>query len=210
MLIIIIVIIIILLTIFLIINSKNEYTFQEIPHFLTNEECDYLISYSKPLLTNSHVYDENDDLDKPVDRISKQCWLDNNIDIVKNISEKVSNITKTNIKHQELLQVVRYEEGGHFKEHYDACDGSPDYCKRMNSFIGPRYITVLIYLNDNYNGGETTFPIINKLIKPEKGKAVIFYNVYDDGTIIPESLHQGNKIKNGHKWIANKWIRLPS
>lgn len=92
----------------------------------------------------------------------------------------------------------------------DACVGNNEFCNTMNSFVGPRYITFLIYLNDNFEGGHTNFPNINKSIIPQKGKAVLFYNVNKDGSIIPESLHQGSHIINGTKWIANKWIRLYS
>lgn len=78
----------------------------------------------------------------------------------------------------------------------------------MNQNNGPRYLTVLFYLNDNFDGGETIFPKINKLVKPEKGKAVIFQNVNNNGVIITQALHGGKPVKNGEKWIANKWIRL--
>ena len=73
---------------------------------------------------------------------------------------------------------------------------------------GPRYLTVLFYLNDNFEGGETIFPKINKLVKPKKGKAIIFQNVDNNGVIITQALHGGEPVKNGEKWIANKWIKL--
>jgi prolyl 4-hydroxylase len=118
-------------------------------------------------------------------------------------------LTGKPIEHQESLQIVKYEKEGHFIGHYDACFGTADFCERLNSGIGPRYMTVLIYLNDDYKGGSTSFPRINQHITPEKGKAIIFYNVHKDGTLIYESFHQGNKIEDGTKWIANKWIRIP-
>jgi hypothetical protein len=40
------------------------------------------------------------------------------------------------------------------------------------------------------------------------GKAAIFYNVDDDGEILPKSLHGGLDVIGGEEWIANKWIRL--
>ena len=73
---------------------------------------------------------------------------------------------------------------------------------------GPRYLTVLFYLNDVPEGGETVFPNINKSVKPEKRKVVIFQNVNDDGVIIKQAFHGGEPVKEGEKWIANKWIRI--
>ena len=78
----------------------------------------------------------------------------------------------------------------------------------MNQNNGPRYLTFLIYLNDNFEGGETIFPNINKKIKPEKGKAVIFKNIDENENIIKQSLHGGEPVRSGQKWIINKWIHL--
>ena len=72
--------------------------------------------------------------------------------------------------------------------------------------MGPRYITFIIYLNDDFKNGETFFPNINKKIIPKTGKAAIFYNVDDKGLILQKSLHTRLDVKNGEKWIANKWI----
>jgi prolyl 4-hydroxylase len=100
---------------------------------------------------------------------------------------------------------VQYSEGGLFLPHYDACD---HHCERMDGKDGPRILTVLIYLNDNFEGGETSFPEIGKQVKPEKGKAVVFSNVDKYGRIIKQSLHGGQPVVSGKKWIANKWIRM--
>ena len=197
-------------------GGKTPYTIYEIPHFLTDAECDDLMKLSKPFLEDSDLYNGNMDINKkdginnPDVRISKQCWLHNSENAFADwISDKVVTLTGRPKEHQEPLQVVKYEKGGHFSEHYDACYGPDTFCERMNSKIGPRYITVLIYLNDDYKGGGTTFTKINQHITPEKGKAILFYNVDKNGKHIYESMHQGNKIESGTKWIANKWIKIP-
>jgi prolyl 4-hydroxylase len=189
-----------------------DYTIQEFPDFLTSEECDKIIELTDGNLVPSKVYTSNDDLINTVSRTSKQTWLKDIKDpLIKKISDKVSNIT--NIKHSnnnfyEDLQVVNYSEGGFFVPHYDPCDGDKKYCSRMNGSLGPRLLTFLIYLNDEFNGGETEFPLINKKVTPKKGKAVLFYNIGDDGRIIKQSLHTGKPVIGGNKWIANKWIRV--
>ena len=66
-------------------------------------------------------------------------------------------------------------------------------------------MTFLIYLNDDYTGGETVFPRINKVIPPEKGKAIIFYNTDVKGNKIDDSEHRGNHV-TGTKWICTKWV----
>ena len=188
--------------------DEPTYNVTEIPNFLTDEECDKIIELAKDNLFDSKIYSSEDDVVNTDSRISKQAWLYDNDPFIKSISDKVKDLTRTHDKYHEELQVVRYEKGGFFKPHYDACDGSKDFCTRMDGDKGPRYLTVLFYLNDVPQGGETVFPYINKSVKPEKRKAVIFQNVNDDGIIIKQAFHGGEPVKEGEKWIANKWIRI--
>lgn len=98
--------------------------------------------------------------------------------------------------------------GGFASQHFDACNGSEDFCFRVNGDLGQRWITVILYLNEDFYGGETFFPKINKLVKPEIGKAVFFLNIRPDSSVIEESYHEGLKVTEGDKWIATKWIRI--
>lgn len=189
-------------------QKEQGYDIQEIPNFLTHEECDNIITESTGQLFPSRVYSESDDVLSTSMRQSNQCWLDDSYNCAKLVSDKVTNYTKTNKNKQEQLQVVQYTKGGFFNPHYDACDGNSEYCKRMDGSMGPRLYTVLIYLNDDFEGGETVFPKINKIVKPEKGKAVLFKNVDENGVILKDSFHGGVPVKEGEKWIANKWVRI--
>lgn len=189
--------------------KNNTYTVTEIPNFLTHEECDTLINIASNQLTPSKVYTENSDDVLHNHRTSEQCWLtDTDHNIVNKISNITSNICNKPIENQEMLQVVKYPTGGFFNPHYDACVGNPEFCQRMDGNAGPRYGTLIIYLNDDFTGGETVFPNINKTVKPEKGKAVFFYTTDKNGTLLKESLHAGNPIISGNKWICNKWTRI--
>lgn len=190
------------------INEPN-YNIIVVPQFLTNEECDKIIQLTHNKLFPSKIYSESDDLLYTNSRQSDQCWLyDEDDELVKKISHKVREFTNTPNNYQEPLQIVKYQKGGFFTPHYDACEGNEDFCKRMNTPGGPRLYTMLFYLNDDLEGGETSFPLINKSIKPKKGTAILFKNVDDIGNIIRESKHGGNPVINGTKWIANKWIRI--
>ena len=68
----------------------------------------------------------------------------------------------------------------------------------------PRIATAITYLNEDFEGGETSFPLLNITIKPEKGSVLYFEynNEYKDMT-----LHSGDKVKSGTKYIATSWIR---
>lgn len=181
----------------------------EVDDFLTHEECDELIRMSHDNLENSLVYSTTEDLHDTSQRNSKQAWLtDDQSPVVKKVSDKVAALTGTDVGLQESLQVVQYPAGGFFKPHFDACGGDAEECERMNGALGPRRITVLVYLNDDYQGGGTTFPKLGVTVTPKKGKAAVFYSVDEEGSIIPESEHGGDPVIAGQKWICNKWVRL--
>lgn len=193
--------------------SIKDYSVQEIENFLTPEECDHIISISTAHLEPSLVYSDTSDVHDTSSRKSEQAWLKDEMDpVVASISKKIAEASRIPIENQEDLQVVSYMPGGFFTPHYDACDGAKDYCERMEGHSGSRFLTYLIYLNDDYEGGETSFPKLNITVKPKKGKCVVFQSTLPppDGRIILEALHGGNPVKLGNKWVCNKWIHNQS
>jgi len=218
------------------VNDFSDFSnfYYEIDNVLTNEECDYIINDAKDKLSESTVMsiDKNGkyiDVKDNNSRTSNHAFLENNLH--KNIIEKAeklinkySQIPVTN-KQFEQIQVVRYKPTQEYKEHFDICHPFQGYeehlktCKEdFKKFNSVRYATIIFYLNDGFNGGETYFPKINKKIIPKKGKALIFFNcTYNKDTsktglcdIIDNSKHAGLPViedKIDEKWIANIWIR---
>lgn len=197
-----------LVIIFLLPVSPAQYHVREIPNFLTSEECDLIIKIAKQKgLQNSGLYEGNIDTFNTNVRQSSQAWLYDSEDMfIKELSSRISKLINIPVSHQEALQLVHYGIGDKYEPHYDACKTD---CNRMNGKAGHRYLTVLIYLNDVEEGGETRFPMINTSIKPEKGKIVVFKNVsLKTNAIILEAQHGGDPVIKGEKWIANKWIHI--
>ena len=197
----------------MLMTNQHPYVVKEIPNFLTHAECDRIIERARAAgIMPSRVYgNTSDDVSMNV-RMSEQAWLSDDSNdsdpVVQSITKRVSELTNYPKSHQEKLQVVHYGVGGKFTPHYDACDSSKNDCSRFGS---QRLATLLIYLNDDFEGGGTRFPKIDKTVVPEKGKAVLFYNIDSTTwahTIIPESLHEGLPILHGEKWVANKWVRV--
>jgi prolyl 4-hydroxylase len=64
-----------------------------------------------------------------------------------------------------------------------------------------------VYLNDGFEGGNTAFPKLGASIVPKKGKAVLFW-VSDPETrdLFEETLHGGDPVTEGEKWIATQWV----
>lgn len=91
----------------------------------------------------------------------------------------------------EDIQCVRYDPGQEFLVHVDGRD---------------RRQTMLLYLNEDFEGGETLFPDIDLAIAPRAGLAVAFRNLDPDGRIIPWSRHAGLPPRSGRKYACNIWI----
>ena len=189
----------------------NGYKVYEIKNVLNKQDCLDLIEFSKKKgLSNSMVWSYDGQSGNQLDeshRKSKQTWIgdaEHRVALkMAIISEFVTGIPRD---HQEALQVAMYEKLGKFNDHYDACvDKDPEYCEKMNAGSGERRATLLVYLNDDFTGGETEFVNIGLKIKPERGKGILFWNTYDDETVINDSKHRGNPVMDGEKWIATKW-----
>ena len=86
-----------------------------------------------------------------------------------------------------MFRILKYQEGGQFEIHMDGVN------KDENGNIST--LTLNIFLNDNFDGGETDFFHEKKLrysVKPETGKAALFEH---------KQYHCGNKVCNGEKYL---------
>lgn len=187
-----------------------NYSVLEIENFLPHNVCDRIVEAAKQkgVVDSTIIDDRGTRVLDLYTRKSKQTWLTDSDSLdVQRTSEWVSILTDLPRSHQEDMQVVAYPEGGYYNPHFDA-SFHPDVIPNMNRGCGPRLYTFLIYLNDDFEGGETDFPEIGVKIVPKKGKAILFQNIDASQDLIPESMHAGCPVKSGTKWIANKWVRI--
>jgi len=188
--------------------TNDNYEIKEIDDFLTPQECELITQLSSDKLFKSRVYSATADVESNV-RDSEQCWLKNDAhELIRKISERVAAITETKIEDQEELQVVKYKPGGYYRPHYDACDWRKENCDRFNGDKGPRFITFIIYLNDDFECGETEFVNLQKKFQPIERASILFYSLDKKREQChPYSLHQGNPVILGNKYIVNIWMR---
>lgn len=195
-------------------HKVEDYEILEIFNLLTNEECDFIINHAKNKgLHESNVLSYGKESGIEVNdnyRKSKTCWIkDDEHHIFTKIAQITEQFTNIPIDNQEMLQVAHYEPNGKFNEHYDACVyNDKEYCDKMNNYAGQRRSTLLMYLNDDFKGGETEFVDIGVQIKPEKGKAIFFWNVDENETLYVKSKHRANPVIEGEKWICTKWSHV--
>jgi prolyl 4-hydroxylase len=66
---------------------------------------------------------------------------------------------------------------------------------------------MLVWLNEEYEGGETWFNTPQLALKGQAGDAILFHNLGNDGRRDPLSAHAGLPVTAGEKLLASKWIR---
>ena len=191
-------------------------------NFLSPEECDHIISLATPHLERSGVVADKAGNSEISDiRTSNGMFLNRGHDaVIADIERRIARWTLLPVRNGEGLQVLRYGVDQEYKGHYD-------YFFDDNSISngGNRYATVLMYLNDVEEGGETVFPNIpapggtngpefsdcarfNLAAKPKKGNAVLFHSIKTTGELERRSMHTACPVLKGVKYSAPKWIHV--
>lgn len=110
------------------------------------------------------------------------------VDLAGEIWESLADFAPKQIGHyksmglNELFRFYRYNPKEEFKRHRDE-----SYIRNESE---ASFYTFMIYLNDNFVGGETTFP--QNTIKPVTGMALIFLHDIE---------HAGSPITQGTKYV---------
>jgi len=193
-------------------------------NFLSKEECDHLISLAKPHMKKSTVVDSATGASKDSRvRTSSGMFLRRGQDkIIQTIEKRIADFTFIPVEHGEGLQVLHYEVGQKYEPHFDYFHD--DYNTKNG---GQRIATLLMYLSDVEDGGETVFPssttnsssspFYNELsecakgglsVKPKMGDALLFWSMKPDGSMDSTSLHGGCPVIKGNKWSSTKWMRV--
>ncbi|HUJ63106.1 MAG TPA: 2OG-Fe(II) oxygenase [Kofleriaceae bacterium] len=127
--------------------------------------------------------------------------------VLEAIEHCISCVSGLPALHGEFLQILRYRTGEEFKPHVDYFNESGDAAYRSLADGGQRAQTVLLYLNEEYDGGTTSFPKLQLVIKGRRGDLLHFHNLAADGLGHKDSLHAGTPVARGEKWLLSKWIR---
>ncbi|MDH6166467.1 hypothetical protein M2282_001614 [Variovorax boronicumulans] len=67
--------------------------------------------------------------------------------------------------------------------------------------------TLVTYLNDVPEGGQTVFPQLGLAVSPIRGNACYFEYGDGKGGVDARSLHASAAVIRGEKWVMTKWMR---
>ena len=166
---------------------------------LSNDVCDKIMSHNwsfkkstyqnhKGTIKNSNERVKMDDV-----------WVEQNMPFYDDIKKGVLKTMKEYSKHHKRFNCIhhtdfrinRYSEGGFMSNHVDNIHHShgQDY--------GYPQVSVLLYLNEDYEGGE--FFVAEEVFLPEKGSAIIFPSNF----MYP---HEAKVVTKGTRWSIVSWL----
>jgi prolyl 4-hydroxylase len=176
---------------------------------LSHEECEELIELARPRLARSTVVDPLTGVNATADyRNSEGMFfhLEEN-PLIRRLDRRISQLMNAPLYNGEGLQVLRYGPGGHSAPHFDFLLPSNTANEESLGRSGQRMSTLIVYLNDVPNGGETVFPAIGLSVSPRRGNAVYFEYANSRQQLDGKSLHAGAPVLEGEKWALTKWMR---
>lgn len=164
-------------------------------------ECKYLAVLGTPWLGKATILD-----------LAGNALLDDNIRdvhscsiphlgedlVVHSINRCIAKATGTQWGWGEPLNVLKYAPGQQYRPHHDGT--GPDN-------VTVRQLTALIWLNDQFEGGETDFPKIKVRVRGGVGDMLVFSNILPNGQPDPRMVHAGLPVTQGVKWLASRWIQ---
>lgn len=171
--------------------------------------CKWLIERARDRLQPALVYDSVDRQNQLHEMRTNSMALFgySDFDLVQFlVEERMSRTCGYPIQHFEAPVILHYAVGQQITPHFDFIDAQArDYAEQIRE-MGQRMVTFLLYLNDEYEGGETTFPELGIVNRGEAGGGLYFINAYPDLSPDRRMLHTGSPPTSGEKWIVSQFI----
>ena len=164
-------------------------------NFVDSNHCNQIYCYLKEHTSKTYNVDNT------------RPWFENNNlfysridnphikDLVRKYIIKLS--TAISLHYKEIIyphytDLVIWHRGKYMEAHRDDGHGSDDEVKKI---LKPRYVSSLIYLNDDFTGGQTF--VGEKKFTPKQGAALIFKS---------NLLHGVTQVKEGVRGTVASWF----
>lgn len=172
--------------------------------------CDWLISSVRDRLQRALVHNPDTHLQTQNDiRTNSNAMFrltDANL-IVLLLQERLAAAAAVDVRSMEGPQVLHYAPGEQYRRHFDFME--PDMAGNAGAIdrYGQRIATLLVYLNQGFEGGETDFATLGLRYKGAAGDALMFRNVDHAGKPDRRMAHAGLPPASGEKWLFSQWVR---
>lgn len=192
-----------------IVFTLNNPNVAVIDGLLSEAECDKLIQLASGRMKSSEVVDRQSGGSYQSNvRKSEGCHFNRGENaIVQRVEQRIAALTGIAVDCGEPLQMLHYGVAGEYLAHQDFFDPADPGTEVLTRVGGQRIATLVIYLNNVPEGGDTNFPDLELSVKPKKGAGVYFEYNNAAGQLDARCLHAGTPVARGDKWIATKWLR---
>jgi prolyl 4-hydroxylase len=183
---------------------------QIVEHFATAEVCEWLIARARPRMNRAVVYDPWTGGAAPRQARTNSSTSFSIVEsdlIISLMRQRIAATAGVERARLEGTAILHYEPGEQFEPHFDFLDPTSAAFAAGLKKEGQRAVTFLLYLNDDFEGGETDFPELGWRYKGGKGDAILFWNVTPAGAPDKRTLHAGLPTTRGEKWLLSQWIR---
>lgn len=130
------------------------------------------------------------------------------IDLVLAVLQtRAANLVRVPVVMHEAPNVISYEPGQQFAMHVDFIDPTnPLFAPELES-QGQRNVTLVTYLNEDFDDAPTQFPALKLNVRGATGDAIVWSNVLPDGSPDMNTVHAGMPPTRGRKWVLSQWLR---
>lgn len=176
-------------------------------NFLSEKVCKELIEESKHFLTPSKVGSEYGVIVDSSVRTSSTAKLSEVSDnpMIAEVHSMLFDLYGYFELPGDPVSVHNYQLGQEFKDHHDFHD--TEKRKERIAKEGQRTWTFVVYLDEDFEGGETVFPELDLTVVPKTGQLLAWNNLSSTGEGNTKTLHRSNPVTKGEKNIITKWFR---
>ncbi len=99
----------------------------------------------------------------------------------------------------ETPEVLRYREGGEYKVHSDSHNWFPE--EKVWKRTLDRDLSILLYINSDFEGGDVVFPNCNFRVKPSRGLLIAFPSDW-------RYIHRAMPVTSGIRYAVVSWAKI--
>lgn len=173
-------------------------------NFFTPEECGRLMAMIDAVALPSKAFDAEYSSGY---RTSYSGDVDPHDPFIIKLERRLNDLLGIDPTYGETIQGQRYMAGQQFQAHTDWFPANTPYWETEKDRGGQRSITAMAYLNEVEEGGATTFPHLGVSFQPKPGVLLVWNNADQEGVPNPWTLHSGDPVAKGTKYIITKWYR---
>ncbi len=181
-----------------------------IERFLPDAVCDWLTTRARAMAEPALVYDPDTGggrRESVRTNDAARFELEGMDVVLALVRERIARTAGLPVPGLEWSQVLHYAVGQTFDWHVDWLDPATTGYAADLAARGQRIATCLVFLNDDFEGGETAFEAGGLRHRGRKGDALLWANTLPDGSIDQRTRHAGLPPTKGEKWVLSQWLR---